>query len=61
MTEQDLDHPDIDVLFQKMGGKAVPECVRRYPLVDPGHVGSRMAGAIELARGKRTDWHRRRW
>jgi hypothetical protein len=28
----------------------VPECVRRYQLVDPGHVGSRMARAIELAR-----------
>jgi hypothetical protein len=61
VAEQHLDHYDIDVLFQKMGGKVVPECVRRYPLVDPGHVGSRMAGAIELARGKRTDWHRRRW
>src|SRR5438034_6612774 len=55
VTEQDLDHPNIDVLFQKMGGKAVSECVRRYPLVDPGHVGSRMAGATELARGERTD------
>src|SRR5260370_34634499 len=53
--EQHLDHSDIDVLFQEMGGKAVPECVRRYPLVDPGHVGSRMAGAMELARGERTD------
>src|SRR5258708_21868967 len=55
VAEQHLDHSDIDVLFQKMGGKAVPECVRRYPLVDPGHVGSRMAGAMELARGERTD------
>src|SRR5260370_29738031 len=53
--EQHLDHSDIDVLFQKMGGKAVPECVRRYPLVDPGHVGSRMTGAIELASGERID------
>ena len=24
VTEQDLDHSDIDVLFQKMGGEAVP-------------------------------------
>src|SRR5712692_3571505 len=55
VAEQHLDHSDIDVLFQKMGGKAVPECVRRYPLVDPGHVGSRMTGAIELARGERID------
>src|SRR6267154_5815639 len=55
VTEQHLDDADIDVLLEQMGGEAVPERVRRHPLVDPGHAGSHMAGAIELARGERID------
>jgi hypothetical protein len=53
VTEQDLDHTDIDVLLQQMGGKAVPQGVQRHALVDLGHLRRRMAGAIELARGDR--------
>src|SRR5258708_5013761 len=53
MTKQDLDHPDIDVLFQKMGGEAVPQGVERHALVDLGSIGRGMAGAVELARRHR--------
>jgi hypothetical protein len=31
MAEQDLDHPDIGVLFQQMRRKAVTKRVRSYP------------------------------
>ena len=32
MTEQDLDHPDIDVLFQQVCGEAVPQRMHGYRL-----------------------------
>src|SRR6202035_951578 len=47
------DVPRIDVLFQQMGGKAVPQGVERYALVDLGSLGCGMTGAIELARRHR--------
>ena len=50
MSEQNLDHPDIDVLFQKMGGEAVPQRVRRDALADFRQVGCGMTGPVELAR-----------
>src|SRR5216684_6218346 len=53
VPEQDLDHSNIDVLFQQMGGEAMPQGVERYALVDLGSVGSGMTGAIELARRQR--------
>src|SRR6266478_6202525 len=53
VPEQHLDHSDIDVLFQQMSGKAVPQGVERYALVDLGPIGCGMAGAIELARRHR--------
>src|SRR5215218_10912721 len=53
VTEQDLDHPDIDVLLEQMGGKAVPQGVQRDALFDLSHLGGGVAGAIELARGHR--------
>jgi hypothetical protein len=43
--EQDLDHPNIDVLLEQMGGKAVPQCMRRHALGNLGHVSRRMASA----------------
>ena len=49
VTEQDLDHADVDVLLEQMGGKAVPQGVERYALLDLGHMGGGMAGTIELA------------
>src|SRR5450432_1747047 len=53
VTEQHLNHADIDVLLQQVGGKAVPQGVQRDGLVALGHLGSGVAGAIELARGHR--------
>jgi hypothetical protein len=35
MAEQDLDHPDIDVLLEQVGGKAVPQHMHGHRLVDP--------------------------
>ena len=49
MSEQHLDHPNIDILLQEMGGKTVPQRVRRHMLLDPGRLRSRVAGAGELA------------
>jgi hypothetical protein len=53
VPQQDLDHADVDVLLEEVGGEAVPERVRRHPLLDLGHVGGSMAGAIELTCGQR--------
>src|SRR6266566_999528 len=53
VPKQHLDHSDIDVLFQQMCGKAVPQGVERYAFVDPGPMGCGMTGAIELARRHR--------
>jgi hypothetical protein len=36
---QHLDHPNIDVLLQEMGGKAVAQRVRGHALADPGQMG----------------------
>src|ERR1700740_1744429 len=49
VPEQHLDYSDIDVLFQQMGGEAVPQGVERYTLGDLGPKGCSMTGAIELA------------
>src|SRR6266481_6074257 len=54
-SEQDLDHPNIGVLLQKMRRKAVTKGMRGHPLVDLGHVSRGMAGAPELARRHRID------
>ncbi len=37
-SEQHLDHPNIDILLQKMGGKAVPQRMRRNVPVDSGRL-----------------------
>src|SRR5512145_2153832 len=49
VPEQHLDHTDVDLLLQEMGGEAVPERVERDALVDPGHLRCGMAGTVELA------------
>ena len=46
VSQQNLDHPDIDVLFEEVGGEAVPERMGRDALGDLGHVGGRMAGRL---------------
>src|SRR5712691_5973098 len=53
VAEQHLDHADVDVLLEQVGGEAVPQGVQRDALFDLRHLGSGMAGAIELARGHR--------
>ena len=55
VPQQDLDHPDIGVLLQKMRRKAVTKGVRGHPLADLGHLGCGIAGAPELARRHRVD------
>src|SRR5262249_34521204 len=45
VTEQNLDHADVGVLLQEMGGEAVPQRVERYALVDLGHLSCCMASA----------------
>ena len=49
MPEQDLDHPNVDVLLQKVGCKTMSKRVRRHAFGDLCHVCRRMAGAVELA------------
>jgi hypothetical protein len=35
VAEQHLDHPDVDVLFEQMGGEAMTQGVRRDAFGDP--------------------------
>src|SRR5258708_31952171 len=56
MTEQHLDHANIDVLLEQVGGEAVPQGVQRDALVDLRHLRRGVAGAIELAGGHRLRW-----
>ena len=50
VPEQHLDQADVDVLFEQVSGKAVPEGVRCHPLVDPGDRRGDMNRAIKLPR-----------
>src|SRR6266481_4670022 len=53
MSEQHLDHADVGLLLEQVGGEAMPQRVQRDGLVDLGHHRRRVAGAVELARGQR--------
>jgi hypothetical protein len=53
VPEQHMDHSDIDILLEQVGGEAVPQGMQRYALVDLGPIGCGMTGAIELARRHR--------
>src|SRR5262249_59257298 len=55
MAEQHLDDPDVSILFQEMRGEAVPQRVRRHPLLDPSRLGGGVDGATELAGRQRLD------
>ena len=46
---------DVGVLFQQMRGEAVPQRMRRHPLLDPGGLGGGVDGAVELAGRQRLD------
>src|SRR6516225_7834612 len=49
VSEQHLDDPDIGLLFQKMGGKAVPQRVNTDTLGDAGALGCHANEPVELA------------
>ena len=55
VPEQHLDHADVDLLLEQMGGEAVPQRVQRDALVDLGRLRRGMAGAVELACRQRVD------
>lgn len=45
---------NIDILFEQMGGEAVPQRVRADPLADVGNFGSLLEGVVQLPRRYRT-------
>src|SRR5215472_18723123 len=54
-SEQYLDHANVVVLFEQMGGEAVPQGMRRHPLADLGALGRGFTAATYLARRHRAD------
>src|SRR6516225_3990110 len=54
-TQKRLDHANIDILLEKVGGEAVPQRVRRHALLDPRGLGGGTDGAAELAGRQRLD------
>src|SRR6516225_3813757 len=44
VAQQCLDHANIDVLLKEVGGKAVPQRVRRHALLDPRGLGGSVDG-----------------
>jgi hypothetical protein len=53
VTEQH--HTNVGVLLQEVRGEAVPQCMRRHALVDPGGLGGGVNGAVEPAGRERLD------
>src|SRR5208282_6823605 len=49
MTQKRLDHANIDILLEEVGGEAVPQRVWRHMLLDPRRLGGGTDGAAELA------------
>ena len=49
VPEQNLDDADVGAIFEKMGGEAVPQCVRTDTLMDPGHFGCFLHRAMQLS------------
>ncbi len=50
-----MDDADVGVLFQQVGGEAVPQRMRRHSLPDPGGLGGGVDGAVELTGRERLD------
>ena len=48
VPQQDLDHADIDILFQQMGGKAVAQRMGRHPFPDASRFGRLVDRAVDL-------------
>ncbi len=55
MAQEHLDHPDIDLLLQQVGGKAVPQCVQAHRFIDLRRILGRVKDAAQLARGQMVD------
>ena len=55
VSEQNLDNPNVDVLFEQMRGEAVPQRVRRHALGDSRRLRRGVTGAIELPGRHRVD------
>src|SRR5260370_42621339 len=51
MPEQNLDKTHIGFLLEQVGGKAVPQGVRRYRLLELCHLGGWLNRPIEMTRG----------
>ena len=50
VTQQHLNDTNIDVLFQEMRGKAVPQRMQRYLLVDACHIGGKTLVSAAILR-----------
>jgi adenylosuccinate lyase len=55
MPEQDLDHADVGLLLQQVGGEGVPQRVHRDALVQLGGIRGGMNRPIELPGAQRID------
>ena len=55
VTHEHLDHSNVDLLLEKVGGEAVPERMQGHGLVDAGRLPGVMEGPAELAGGQRID------
>src|SRR5262249_55635310 len=55
VAEQSLDHPNIELALEQVGGKAVPQGVQRGTLPDVGSLSCQMEDAIELPVRQRVD------
>src|SRR3954452_3337804 len=49
VPEQNLNDPNVGVLFQEMRGEAVPQRMLRYTLLDPGSLGGSVDSTTELS------------
>src|ERR1700751_4394554 len=55
MAQKCLNHANIDILLEEMGGEAMPQRVWRHALLDPRGLGSGTDGAAELAGREQVD------
>jgi hypothetical protein len=56
VAEQYLDDADVGILFEQMGGEAVPQGMRRHPFLNPSGLSGGVNGAVELTGRQRLDW-----
>ena len=55
MTHEYLDHSNVDLVLEKMGGEAVPERMQGHRLADASRLPGVMEGPAELAGGEWID------